>query len=85
MFGVAGDVLRKLGFSITPMVIAMVLSFLVETNLRRALVLSDGSSLIFLARPLSVVFLLLGVIPFFYPIVAGWREPRRRDPRPRLG
>jgi putative tricarboxylic transport membrane protein len=78
-FGVGGYILRKFDFSVIPMVIAMVLSFLIETNLRRALVLSDGSFLIFVTRPLSVIFLLLGVLTFLYPLFVRWRERERTE------
>ena len=83
VFGLVGYVLRKFDFSIVPMVIAMVLSFLIETNLRRALVLSGGSFTIFFTRPLSVIFLLLGLVTFLYPLLIGRRgiaQARAEEP-----
>lgn len=81
VFGFVGYILRKLDFSIVPMVIAMVLSFLIETNLRRALVLSGGSFAIFFTRPIPLIFLALGLITFLYPIVVERRKASRLEVR----
>jgi len=65
--GLIGYVLRKLKFPLVPLVIALVLGEMVEISLRRALILSDGSFLIFLkllkliAVPLIFVSLIKGI------------------------
>lgn len=40
-----------------------------EVNLRRALVMSNGSISIFFTRPISAVFLILSVICLIYPVI----------------
>jgi putative tricarboxylic transport membrane protein len=62
IFGVLGFVLRKLAYEPAPMVLAFVLGPLLERNLRKALVLSDGNLDIFLTRPLSAATLLITLL-----------------------
>lgn len=74
-FGVIGYVLRKLHFSLPAVVLGFVLGFMTEANLRRSLLLSDGSYGIFFAKPVAFVILLLAVASLASSI---WREYRRR-------
>jgi putative tricarboxylic transport membrane protein len=41
-FGLAGYLLRKLGFDVAPLLLAMVLGDRIEVSLRRALTISNG-------------------------------------------
>jgi putative tricarboxylic transport membrane protein len=59
-FGVLGYLLRRYGFPVAPLVLGIVLGDLMEKNLRRGLVLSDGDLTPFFTRPISAV--LFGVI-----------------------
>ena len=59
-FGLIGFVLRKWGYPMAPLVLGIVLGDLLEKNLRRGLVLSDGDLTPFFTRPISAV--LFGVI-----------------------
>jgi len=65
--GVVGYVLRKLDYEPAPLILAFVLGPMLEQNLRQALILSDGSMLIFLTRPLSAASL---AVAFFLLITA---------------
>jgi putative tricarboxylic transport membrane protein len=62
-FGLVGYVLRFFGVPFLPMVLGVVLGFMVESNFRRALVLSSGDYLTFLRDPVSAA--LLGVATAF--------------------
>lgn len=75
-FGFAGYMLKKAHFPSAPLILAMILGPMVESNYNRALLMAqqDGH-LIFLQSPLSVVLLTLAVIAFFYPIFR--RNPKR--------
>jgi putative tricarboxylic transport membrane protein len=66
-FGMLGFLLRQFGYPMAPLVLGIVLGDLLEKNLRRALVLSDGDITPFFTRPISAVFaaLIIGTI--------GWR------------
>jgi putative tricarboxylic transport membrane protein len=66
LFGLVGYALLKFGFEPAPMLLGFVLGKLMEEKLRQALVISRGSFLAFLERPLSAGFLaaslLLGIV-----------------------
>jgi putative tricarboxylic transport membrane protein len=71
-FGVAGYLLRKCDYEPAPLVLAFVLGPLLENNLRKALILSQGSFGIFLARPISAVCLGLAGVLLVSPL---WPRP----------
>ena len=58
-FGIIGFVLRQLNFPMAPLVLGIVLGDLLEKNLRRGLVLSDGDLTPFFTRPISFVMFVL--------------------------
>jgi putative tricarboxylic transport membrane protein len=53
LFGVVGYAMRYFKVPFLPMVLGVVLGFMVESNYRRALVLSSGDHMIFLRDPIS--------------------------------
>ena len=64
LFGVLGYLIKKFGYESAPLILAVVLGPMLEQNLRQSLLLSRGSFLIFITRPISgvilgVAFLLL--------------------------
>ncbi len=61
-FGVLGVGMRKAGFPAAPFLLALILGNMAETNLRRALVLGEGSLSLFAQRPASLVLLALSVL-----------------------
>lgn len=77
-FGVLGYLMKKLSFPVPPVVLALVLGYLVETNFRTALVTSRGSYGIFMTDPVSVVFLILSLASILYPIWRSWRAKSAR-------
>src|SRR5450759_766319 len=62
LFGVIGYFMRKLGFPVAPMVLASVLAQMLETSMGQALLISQGSPLIFSTRPISAVFMVLAFL-----------------------
>lgn len=67
--GVLSFVLRKLDFSVVPIILGVVLGNLVESNFRRSMVMSDNSLSIFVTRPFCLLFLGLAALSvgiFFY-------------------
>ncbi|MEZ0168961.1 tripartite tricarboxylate transporter permease [Microvirga sp. TS319] len=73
-FGALGYLMKKLSFPVAPVVLALVLGYLVETNFRTALVTSRGSYSIFFTDPVSVIFLVLSLVSILYPAWRSWRE-----------
>ncbi len=61
VFGIIGYILQKADISPAPIVLGVVLGGMFESNLRRALMLGDGSLLPFLTRPLSLILLAITV------------------------
>jgi putative tricarboxylic transport membrane protein len=73
LFSLFGLVLKKFDFEPAPLVLAFVLGPMLETNLRRSLILSDGSFGIFLERPISAVFILLALAALAAPLLSKGR------------
>lgn len=87
-FGVAGFILRQYGFPMAPLILGVVLGPILDSNLRRGLVLSDGSLLPFLSRPISMALwigialtILLGV-PAVQRFLGQVFRRRKRDGAP---
>lgn len=74
IFGLIGFAFRKMGFPLGPIVLGIILGPLAEANLQRSLILSDGSWLIFLQRPISFLLLALS----FISIWGGFRKNKSR-------
>lgn len=62
LFTLVGYLLLKFGFEPAPLLLATILGPLIEENLRRALVLSQGDPLVFVERPLSAAFLAIAAV-----------------------
>jgi putative tricarboxylic transport membrane protein len=77
IFGVLGYFLRKLEFEPGPMILAFVLGPILENGLRQSLLMSAGSPLIFITRPISGS--LIAVLILFILIQAAlrvaWKKP----------
>ena len=69
LFGSVGFIFTKLDFPLTPIVMGYVLGPLVELNLRRGLMLSRGSFMPFLIRPISLGFLAVAVIVVLFALI----------------
>ena len=67
--GVVGYLMRKLEFPPAPVVLALVLGPMMETNLRQSLLMSQGSFGIFLTRPISLILAILTVLFVFAPLL----------------
>jgi len=76
IFSLVGLLMKKFEFEGAPLVLAFVLGPLLETALRRSLILSDGSFLIFLQRPISAAFILFSVFVLVAPLFSKLRLGR---------
>jgi putative tricarboxylic transport membrane protein len=59
--GAVALMMRHLDFPIAPAILGLILGPLMETQFRRALLLSDGDLRVFVTRPLTVALLVLAV------------------------
>ena len=62
VFGVVAYFMNKFGFPAVPIVLGMVLGPIAESNMRNSLALSNGSWLIFVQRPICLLFIILTVV-----------------------
>jgi putative tricarboxylic transport membrane protein len=69
LFGVVGYLMKKFNDEGVPMIMAMVLSPLMENNLRQSLLLSHGSFLIFFTRPIACTLMIVAIILLVLPIL----------------
>lgn len=67
--GFIGYIMVKQNYSIIAFVLGMILGPIAEENLIRALMLSDGSYLIFVTKPLSLLIVILLLSVLFGPVV----------------
>ena len=73
-FGLLGWLMMKLDIPRAPLVLALVLAPLMEASLRQALLLSLGSPMIFVERPISAVLLAAVLFALIAPIVRVMRK-----------
>jgi putative tricarboxylic transport membrane protein len=77
IFGVLGYLVRKSGHDCAPLVLAVVLGPRLENSLRQSLLISEGSFMIFVTRPISAVVLgiaLLLLLSNIFPHIKKHRE-----------
>jgi putative tricarboxylic transport membrane protein len=79
VFGVVGYVLRKCGYPLAPMVLAIVLGDKAEEAFRQSLLGSQGSLAIFWSNGLVGSIMGLGLVALFWPLISdGWARLRTR-------
>ncbi len=71
-FGLLGYVMVKLGYPTAPLVLALILTPMLENALRQSLSMSHGDPWIFVTRPLAAVLIAAGVA------LTGWSLAARR-------
>jgi putative tricarboxylic transport membrane protein len=76
VFGLLGFGMRRWGFPVAPAVIGLILGPLAESQMRRALSISQGDPSVFVTHPISAALFLLTAIILLAPLVA--RAVRRR-------
>ncbi|HEX7008102.1 MAG TPA: tripartite tricarboxylate transporter permease [Alphaproteobacteria bacterium] len=76
LFGVIGYGLYKLGFDPTPLLLAFVLSPLIEENLRRAMLISRGDPAVFVSEPLSAALLFTAAVVLLIAVLPKVRRAR---------
>jgi putative tricarboxylic transport membrane protein len=77
LFGLVGLGMEYARFPLAPFVIGFVLEPMAEGKLRSALMISDGSMLPLVTRPVSLLLLLVAVACFVWPFWREWRASNR--------
>ena len=81
--GVFGWFLRKLDFSLAPVILGFVLGGLFEDNLRRALSISGGDWTILVNSFNSVILYVLALLVIVVPLILGRLRSRGEDASPK--
>jgi putative tricarboxylic transport membrane protein len=74
-FGVIGYVMVKLGYPTAPLVLALILTPMLESALRQSLGMAHGSPAVFLTRPIALVFIAAGLALTGWTLLARHRRP----------
>ena len=69
LLGFFGYLLRKMNFTLAPVILGLVLGALLETNLRRALSISDGDWSILISTPTGIVFWIGAAVVALSPLL----------------
>jgi putative tricarboxylic transport membrane protein len=78
VFGFIGYVLRRCGYELAPLIIAMILGPIMEANFRNSLIMSDGSFRIFVTRPISATLLFAAGLLFLSSGFSAYRKAKKR-------
>ena len=76
LFGGLGYICRKLSFDAAPLILALVVGPIMETNFRRALIIGQGDLLMFVKHPISATFLFISFILLAFPFIPFFRRKR---------
>jgi putative tricarboxylic transport membrane protein len=76
LFGVIGYLMRKFDYEPAPLILAYVLTHILEDSLRQSLIISGGSMSIFITRPISAGFLFISLVLLITAVIPSIRKKR---------
>jgi putative tricarboxylic transport membrane protein len=77
IFGVLGWVMRKFGYEGAPLILAFILGPMLENALRQSLLISQGSFLIFVTRPISATALGVSILLLLTNLLPAFKKQRK--------
>jgi putative tricarboxylic transport membrane protein len=77
VMGLLGYALDKFKYPKTPLVITLILGRTMELNLRRGLMLSQGSLAPLFTRPFSIMFLVFTALALTIPFIQKKRQAKK--------
>jgi len=77
-FGVVGWLMRKFGYEGAPLILAYVLGPMLENALRQSLLISQGSFLIFVTRPISATALGFAFLLLLTTLIPNFKKRRQQ-------
>jgi putative tricarboxylic transport membrane protein len=77
-FGVVGWIMRKFGYEGAPLILAFVLGPMLENALRQSLLISQGSFLIFVTRPISAIALGFAFLLLLTTLLPRFKKRRQQ-------
>ena len=80
LFGMLGYLMKKFAYEGAPMILAFVLSPMLENALRQSLIMSHGSFSIFFTRPIPCALFVISILLLISPLIPGFKErPKIED------
>ena len=74
LFGIIGFLMKKFEYEGAPLILAFVLSPLLENALRQSLIMSHGSFTIFFTRPIALIFVIVALFLLVSPLIPGLKK-----------
>ena len=74
LFGIVGFLMKKFAYEGAPLILAFVLSPLLENALRQSLIMSGGDFSIFFIRPISLFLIVAAISLLVFPVFPGLRR-----------
>lgn len=75
--GLLGYLLRAFGYPFLPLVLGLVLGYMIESNYRRALLMTNGDHVVFVQDPISLLFLSLAILFIAIAVIKEFRSRKR--------
>jgi putative tricarboxylic transport membrane protein len=80
LFGMLGYLMKKFAYEGAPMILAFVLSPMLENALRQSLIMSHGSFSIFFTRPIPCALFVISILLLISPLIPGFKKrPKIED------
>jgi putative tricarboxylic transport membrane protein len=79
IFGIVGYLMKKFKYEAAPLILAFVLSPLIEIALRQSLLMSHGSFSIFFTRPISLILMAVAILLLVLPLIPGLKRPPKTE------
>lgn len=77
--GVIGYLLQKYGFPLSPILLALILGPMSESNLRRFMQIADGNFLSIFSKPICTVFIVLAIVSMVTSVINSNRTKKKLE------
>ena len=77
VIGLLGFFLKKAHFPVAPIVVAIIVTPIIEASFWQSMIISENGAWIFVTRPLSVALFLLSALSVGYPFYQGWKKQKQ--------
>lgn len=79
LFGLLGFLMERMRFPLPPMLLALILAPLLESNFRRTMIMSGQDLSIFVTRPICLLFLVITVAVLGSSAYSEWKARRNKQ------
>ncbi|WP_461206246.1 tripartite tricarboxylate transporter permease [Clostridium sp. DL1XJH146] len=79
VFGIIGYIFDKMQYSAAPIILGLILGNMLDFRFRQALITNNGSFLVFITRPISLIFLVIIAFTMINQIRKGRKELKDKE------